>query len=170
VARRRRFTVDAERSTVAIEARSSVHPIRGEANGIEGTIEVALDGDDLVLSPRPTARIEFPVSRLSSGNRLYDNEMQRRIDARRFPTIVGELSQARSNDDGSVHLAGALQFHGQAREVEADIVAVVSGGRLIADWHQVVDIRQFGVNPPRILLLRVYPEVSVTVHIEATAE
>ena len=67
-------------------------------------------------------------------------------------------------------MAGRLEFHGQSQEIEADIVATVSGGRLTADWEQVVDVREFGVEPPRILLLRVYPDVRVTVHIEAAAD
>jgi polyisoprenoid-binding protein YceI len=168
--RRRRFTVDTERSSVAIEARSSVHPIRGETNGVEGTIEVTVDGDEVVLSPPPEARIELPVGRLSSGNRIYDNEMQRRIEARRFPTIVGELGTVTPGEGrGSFHVAGALHFHGQASQVEADVTAEVGPRRLVADWEQVIDIRDFGVDPPRILLLRVYPEVTVTVHIEADA-
>jgi hypothetical protein len=166
--RRRRFTVDAERSSVAIDARSSVHPIRGDTNGVEGTIEVTADGDKVVLSPPPKARIELPVGRLSSGNRIYDTEMQRRIDARRFPTIVGELDTVTRGDGReSFHVAGLLHFHGQAGQVEADITAHVGRRRLVADWQQVIDIRDFGVDPPRILLLRVYPEVTVTVHIEA---
>jgi hypothetical protein len=167
---RRRFTVDPDSSTVAIEARSSVHPIRGETNGIEGTVEVSVDGDEIVLKPMPTARIELPVDRLSSGNKLYDTEMHRRIDSRRFPTIIGELSRVGPGADGGFRAAGTLHFHGRTQEVEADIVAELSDGRLIADWHQVVDIRDFGVDPPRILLLRVYPDVGVTVHIEAGAD
>jgi polyisoprenoid-binding protein YceI len=169
MAERVTFTVDAERSTVAIEARSSVHPVRGQTNGIEGTVELDLDGDDVVVPPLPAARIELPVTRLSSGNFLYDNEMRRRIEAAKFPTIVGELSRASTNGDGTFEVAGQLTFHGQTREVEADIVANVDDGRLVADWDQTIDIRDFGVEPPRILLLRVYPEVRVTVHIEAAS-
>jgi hypothetical protein len=168
--KRLRFTVDPERSTVAIEARSSVHPIRGQTNGIVGTVDVAVNGDQLVLSPKPAAHIELPVGQLSSGNKLYDGELHRRIESRRFPVIVGDLAQVRRADDGGFRVSGALQFHGASNDVEAEIAATVNGDRLVADWHQVVDIREFGVDPPRILLLRVYPDVGITVHIEASVE
>ena len=168
---RLRFTIEPERSTVAIEARSSVHPINGETNGVEGTVELAVAGDTPDLSTPPAAHIELPIDRLSSGNRLYDNEMQRRVDARKFPTIIGELELAEAADgDGRYHVSGTLRFHGQRRTVDADIIAKVTGTRLVADWEQTIDIRDFGVEPPKILMLRVYPDVKVVVHIEAEAD
>ena len=37
----------------------------------------------------PSGRLEIDVAGLRSGNSLYDAELLRRIDARRFPTAVG---------------------------------------------------------------------------------
>lgn len=166
-----RFRIDPETSRVRIEARSSVHPIRGEANGVEGSVELVLDGDEPDLSTAPSARIELPIERLRSSNRLYDTEMQRRVEASKHPRIVGELGRVWSSGAGGRYrVQGNLTFHGQTKAVEAEVhVEVTDSRRLVADWEQTIDIREFGVNPPRILMLRVHPDVVVTVHLEADA-
>ena len=49
-------------------------------------------------------------------------------------------------------------------------------GRILGDTvraqegERVFDIREFGMQPPKILMLRVFPEVSVRVSIEATKD
>ena len=42
--------------------------------------------------------------------------------------------------------------------------------RLRLEGERVFDIREFGMQPPKILMLRVFPEVSVRVSIEATKD
>ncbi|MGH9301172.1 MAG: hypothetical protein ACRD0E_04740, partial [Acidimicrobiales bacterium] len=82
-----RYGIVPERSQVWIQARSSLHPIHSTTEGLEGHIDLELDGEGRVeAAPRPQARLSLLVSRLSSGNRLEDREMQKRIDANRFPS------------------------------------------------------------------------------------
>ncbi len=47
-------------------------------------------------------------------------------------------------------------------------IVVRDDGSLRLEGERVFDIREFGMQPPKILMLRVYPEVSVRVSIEAT--
>ena len=77
------------RSRVWIEARSNVHPIHTEADGLEGWLDLDI-GDGTINVDQPLlGHLEFPVENLKSGNAFEDRELQRRIDARRYPTIVG---------------------------------------------------------------------------------
>ena len=50
-----------------------------QTDGLEGFVDLDADGD-AVVGPHPTAQLSFPVNRLSSGNRLEDRELQKRID------------------------------------------------------------------------------------------
>ena len=60
--------------------------------------------------------MSLPVSRLSSGNRMEDRELHRRIDARRYPTIEGVLGRIeRSGDDGTYEVSGDVTFRGVSR-------------------------------------------------------
>ena len=51
-----------------------------------------MDGS-LDLEQPVSGELELAVERLTSGNQLYDRELRRRIDARRYPTIAGRLTQ-----------------------------------------------------------------------------
>jgi len=43
-------------------------------------------------------------------------------------------------------------------------------GKLVVTGEQAFDIRDFGVASPSVLMLRIYPDVKVHLHVEATLE
>jgi polyisoprenoid-binding protein YceI len=166
------FRIIPERSRVWIEATSSVHPIHGESEGLSGSITVDVDGDGLDLSSSPAISVELPVERLKSGNRLEDAEMMRRIDARRYPTIRGVVRDMKSQGvDGQYVVTGDLTFHGVTQSVEGEVkVSRPDDNTLVIEGEHTFDIRDFKVEPPKILMLRVHPEVKVRIRVEAVGE
>ena len=142
------------RSRVIIDGRSSVHPIHSSTDGLEGFLDPETG----------EGRVSFAVSRLRSGNPLEDREMKRRINAKRFPTIEGALT---SFDGG--HAVGDLTFLGVTRAVSGELtVTTVDADTIEITGESTFDVRDFGMQPPRILMLRVYPEVKVRIEIIAT--
>jgi polyisoprenoid-binding protein YceI len=166
-----RYTISPERSRVWIDARSSVHPIHSTAEGLDGFVDLDAYGDAVVGS-RPTAQLSFPVSRLSSGNRLEDHELQKRIDARRHPIIRGVLTGVVPvADEGRFLVRGDLSFRGVTRSAEDYMTLSTVDRRTIRlAGESSFDIRDFGMEPPRILMLRVEPDVKVRVEIVAEEE
>jgi polyisoprenoid-binding protein YceI len=164
-----RLRVIPEQSQVWIEARSSLHPIHGEGTGIQGEAELEVNDGKIDLSVPSKARIELPVERLRSGSALQDMEMRRRIEAQKYPTIIGELVKAMAlSQPNRYRLQGDLTFHGITRRLEADVVATLDGqGVLLVEGEYVLDVRGFRVTPPRILGLQVYPEVKVRFRVAA---
>jgi polyisoprenoid-binding protein YceI len=165
------YTIIPERSRVWIDARSSVHPIHSTTDGLEGFVDLDADGD-AVVGPHPTARLSFPVNRLSSGNRLEDRELQKRIDAPRYPTISGVLTGVVPGaDDGRFLVCGDLTFRAVTRSVEDYMTLTVVDDHMIRlEGESTFDVRDFGMEPPRILMLRVEPDVKVRVEIFAEKE
>ena len=156
------FRIDPNRSKVWIEARSSMHPIHGEAEGLEGSIEADMAEGRIDVSGVPRIQIELPVVNLQSGKKLEDAEMMRRIDARRFPKITGETTEVKENGGGRYRLRGDLTFHGVTRQVEGQVtISAPDEHSLVIEGEQVFDIRDFGVQPPKILKLQVHPEVKI---------
>ncbi|MGH3327828.1 MAG: YceI family protein [Streptomycetales bacterium] len=165
-----RYQITPDDSRVWIEARSSLHPIHGEATGLGGELDVEVSGDRLDLSTPPAMRLQLPVTRLESGNALYDREMRRRIESRRYPVINGAAREVRELEGGAgrYHVRGDLTFHGVTRTVDGEITVSAPGeGTLVIEGEQVFDIRDFDVAPPKILTLRVHPEVRVRIRAEA---
>lgn len=167
-----RFRIVPERSRVWLEASSSIHPIHGEASGLSGSIDVQFDGTGLDLSSSPDIKVELPVEQLKSGNRLEDAEMMRRIDARRYPTIRGVVKDMKSQGvDGRYVVTGDLSFHGVTQTIEGEVtVSRPDGGTLVIEGERQFDIRDFKVSPPKILMLKVHPEVKVRIRVEAVDE
>src|SRR6476660_2706857 len=115
-----RYRIVPDRSRVYIDARSSLHPIHSETDGLDGWLELAAEpGGRVDLTVAPAGHLELAVSRLSSGNPLEDRELRRRIDARRYPLISGDLGVMKDGDgDGSYLVGGDLTFRGVTRRCE----------------------------------------------------
>ncbi len=159
------------RSHVWIDARSNVHPIHSDTDGVEGYVDLELGPDGAVdlSTSSPSGRISLAVERLKSGNRMEDRELQRRIEGRRYPLIEGALTAITlDTSDGSYRVGGDISFRGVSRHHE-DLMQIrqVDEGTVLLTGSSRFDIRQFGMQPPRVLLLRVEPEVEVRVEIYA---
>ena len=167
-----RFRILPERSQVWIEARSSIHPIHGQAEGLSGSLDVEFDGDGLDLTTTPEISVELPVERLKSGNRVEDAEMMRRIDARKYPTIRGMVRDMKAQgEDGRYLVAGDLTFHGVTQTVEGEVTLSRPDDRtVVIEGTQEFDIRDYKVAPPKILMLKVHPEVQVRIRLEAVSD
>ncbi|MGO9196142.1 MAG: YceI family protein [Acidimicrobiales bacterium] len=165
-----RFEISPDRSRVVIKARSSVHPIHSESRGLQGFLDLdVLDDGRLDLSGEPKGHLELATGRLESGNPLYDREMRRRVDATRFPLITGDLQAITEGDSAGLYLVrGELSFHGVTRTYTEEMsVSVPEPSVVEMTGSHVFDVRDFGVEPPRIMMIRVHPDVSVGVEISA---
>ena len=167
-----RFRVVPGPSSIDTEVRSSVHPIHGRATELAGVVEGEFDGDGRPLLDQPHGGwVEIPVEAIRSGNRLTDLEMQRRADVGRYPTIRFEVRRAWPvNGTDRYRAAVSVTARGRTQSFEEDFQLRRNNGRLVLDGQHTFDMRDFGVNPPRILTLRVEPQVMVSVRLVAQEE
>ena len=168
-----RYRIVPSRSQVWIDARSNVHPIHSRADGLEGYVDLDSDGAGRVdPDGQPAGRLSFAVSRLTSGNGLEDRELQKRVDARRFPTIDGVLTGlASSHADGSYRVSGEVSFRGVTRHCEDEMTVEFGEENTVTlAGRSTFDIREFGMEPPKILMFKVEPTLQVRVEIVAEKE
>src|SRR5581483_3665611 len=165
-----RFAFDTERSCVWINASSNLHPINSETRGLSGWVELTPTADEAIDLQHPvTGRLQVDAGRLSSGNRLYDLELKRRIDAGTYPTIEGQMTQVEATGRPHEYLVtGDLTFHGKTRTFAHEMSIEVSKQSIVLRGDYVFDIRQFNLKPPSMLMLKVYPEVAVRVELHGT--
>ena len=167
-----RYRLVPDRSAVMIDVRSTVGPISFGSLGLVGFIRANIAGGTVAADPAPSARLEIAVDGLRSGNGLYDAELMRRVDARRFPLATVELNECVAvGSPNRWRLGGRLTFHGVTRPVEGTVdVAVAGNGHLVVSGEQVFDIRDFAVPSPTMLMLRIFPDVRVRLQVEAAPE
>jgi polyisoprenoid-binding protein YceI len=168
-----RYSIVPERSQVWIEARSNVHPIHSSTSGLEGYVELDLAPSGTVdPSGTPAGSLSLAVDRLKSGNRMEDRELQKRIDARKFPRIEGHLEQIAPNgSEASYRVSGEVTFRGVSRRYEDRMnITPVEDRTIRLTGESSFDIRDFGMQPPKVLLLKVEPKVQVRVEIYAVRD
>lgn len=155
-----------------IDARSNVHPIHTETEGLEGWLDLDITDGKINVDQTLLGHLEFPVENLKSGNAFEDRELRRRIDARRYPSISGDLKSMKDTDTaGSYIVAGDVTFRGVTHTYEDTMTVAIADDRTVTLAGQsTFDIRDFGMEPPRILMLKVQPEVTVRVEIVAEKE
>jgi len=166
-----RFRISPERSELWAEARSTLHPVRIHTAGLEGVVEV--EAGDGATPPRlgtPT-HVEVETQRLRSGNALIDGELQRRLDARKFPHIRGELRSVAADATGRSRLTGELTLHGVTRTLDVEVtIRRLDSRTLQIDGGRAIDMRDFGLPPPSFLMFRMQPEVQVRARLVAERE
>ena len=168
-----RYRIVPEQSRVWIDARSSVHPIRSATDGLEGYRRAGAG------QRRRLGRFRDAVGQALVAGRAgcrratgwKTASCKRRIEAHRYPTIVGVLQEIRpighrgelpGRAGTSPSVARPAQDEMTIRPLDDQTIQLAGKSRF--------DIRDFGMEPPRVLMLTVEPEVDVRVEILAMKE
>ena len=104
---------------------------------------------------------------------MEDRELQKRIDAQRYPTIEGVLGQMvrdrrRRELPGERRRAPSGACH--VRHEDLMTIRSVDDRTISLTGTSRFDIRDFGMEPPKVLMLKVEPEVDVRVEIVAVED
>ena len=117
----------------------------------------------LDLSLPVQGELALSVDRLTSGNLLYDRELRRRIDAEVPDHHRKDHQLRRHRGGGRTWWAGTFPFTGTRGTSSTTWRSRSRGPRIELKGDYVFDIREFGMKPPSMLMLKVYPEVAVRV-------
>ena len=160
-----RFTWASE-SVVELSAKSSVHPIHGEIRNLRG--EATVDVQDGKLVPAgASAWIEADTEQLQTGKKLEDIALRKQIEVKKYPSVRYEVRSVDGGPD-TFKVTGAFTFHGVTQEFAEEVRASIDGGKLRVEGEHEFDIRDFGVEPFKILTMKIYPEVNLKVRLVGT--
>jgi polyisoprenoid-binding protein YceI len=164
-----RFRVNTAQSTVKVGLRVNFHTSHVNADALSGVIECEVDEHGIPRLDRPySAELTLPVDAIKSGNGIQDLEMRRRFDASRYPTINARVTHGEAlKGEGRYRAVAQVTMHGQTREIQGDVQLGVKGRTLTIDGQQVINMKEFGIDPPRLIILKVEPDVDLQVHIVA---
>ncbi len=168
----KRFIIDAGASSLTYEARSSLQPVSGTARDFGGYIEVAWDDKGrIVQNPAPAMHMEVNVATLRSGSPTKDQEIWRLIDVGRFPTIIAELQSIEPLYGASIYTArGTITIAGRSRPYAGQMLVIVDEETEISVRGDLeIDIRDHGLQPPRMLFVRIEPAIRVHLALVARA-
>jgi polyisoprenoid-binding protein YceI len=167
-----RYRVVPERSKLWVDARSSVHPIKVESNAVEGSLELEVVEGRADLASAPKGSIAVDVESLKTGSKLEDRELERQLQARKYPRVRGEVREVTAlNGGGRYRVRGDLSLRGVTKSIEGEVTLQTLDEKTVqVDGEKTLDVRDFGLQPPKILMLQVYPEVRIRARIVAVRE
>jgi len=154
-----RWTIDAATGSVTFVAASSIHPIRTRGNA-SGWFEGVFDASGFIENSTMRGYLEVPLSGLSSGNPLIDNEMRRRVDTANHPLIVCAIETTEDIDENTATITGTIGFLDVEVLVEGEL-ELLAGPRIVGVGE--FDVRWWGLEPPKLFMMRVDPIVTVEI-------
>jgi polyisoprenoid-binding protein YceI len=161
--------------TVTITARSTLHDVHARTSDLAGWLDAVLSAGALdVVLDVSAAYLELPTKSVTGENPLLTREIAKRLEPGRHPLVHAEVTEVAAPAGGRYPVRGELVLHGERQAVSgsATMQPVGTGrpGTLRVDGQVTLDIRRFGLRPPRLLGMRVRPEVEVRLGILATPE
>lgn len=156
---------DPSTSGVLVEARSSVGLISFGTQSIGGGFDGNIIDGRLDTGTPVTASVLVDVGSLQSGNSLYDSELKTRLNALRFPQIEALLTEVADLGSGRYTVTGDLTIHGTTRPQTGTATLTVSDSatepEVVIAGSATVDMRDYGIELPQVLMLRIFPDVEV---------
>lgn len=161
------YTLDAGKSKVSFDLRSSLTDIHGAAGQVSGTLSFV--GKDGV-----TGRLDVPVAGLSTGLGVRDARMQTyALGAAQHPNISFEVTGASNpallsagTGSGPVDLNGTLTVRGQSRPVTVHANAAWTDGALVLTGAVPLLWTDFGVPDPSVGFSTVFPSMNVSFNVQ----
>lgn len=160
-----RYALDPGRSRIRAVTRTSVHPVIVDTDGLEGFLAGVATDSGWRLN---AAEISLAMADVRTGNPLYDRELGRRLETSKHPRATGLVSEPVLLSSEARSAQAQLRFHGVEQSVSGDLrLLEPPGDRLLISGHLRIDMRAFGLPPPRVFMLRVEPYISIEGRVEA---
>ena len=148
-------------STLKVEGTSTVRSWSCAAKSIESV--VAVQEGAAVASLVKGATVTVPVAQLDCGNGTMNEHMRKALKADENSNIVFKLADYTLNG-ATADLNGELTIAGQTKPIQIPATVVEEGPAVRVKATKVIDMTQWSVKPPSLMLgtMKVRPSVTVT--------
>lgn len=157
-------------TSVTVKARSSIHDTVTRWDKVSGTVEAdpgALDGG----GTRATFTVDMGA--FDAGDWLKNRKLKKDLAADKYPTAVFELREVKdvtqNGDAFEATATGVIRYRDHEVAVEIKGTGTMSAGSIEAKGAFDINIRGFGMEPPKVLMFKMEPEVTIDVTLRARA-
>lgn len=151
---------------------STVRAWSCKANAFDTNIDAAPGAVSAVLGAQKAVKgvvVTVPTGQLGCGNGTMDEHMRKALKADAHQTIEFKLASydvAKGGDGVSGTLHGTLLMAGQQRPVAIPAQAVESNGALHVTGAVTLNMREFGMKPPTLMMGTLKVDEKVTVRFD----
>ncbi len=156
-------------SRVVVRARSSIHDTDTVWDALSGT--VTADPADLA---RAEVELAVDMSRYDAGDFLKNRKLKKDLGVEKYPTARFRLAALREVAEAApgkftARAEGTIEWRTRTVSIAASGEGTLDAGELRAVARFELDVRGFGVEPPRFLMFKVENVVAVEVTLIARA-
>lgn len=164
------YRIDGGKSRVVVSARSSIHDTRTVWNALSGSVTA----EPADLAAGAAVELAVDMTRYDAGDFLKNRKIKKDLEVEKHPTARFRLAALRDvTEDRPGHFTaradGAIEWRGKTVSVAATGEGTLDGAELRATARFELDVRGFGVEPPRFLMFKVEEVVAVEVTLLARA-
>jgi len=158
------FDIEGAGSRVVVSARSSIHDTKTVWDSVSGTVTA----DPADLAAGADADLTVDMTRYDAGDFLKNRKVKKDLEVDKHPIARFRLDALREVAEPSpgrftARAEGAIEWRGHSVPVVATGEGTLEGDALRATARFELDVRAFGVEPPRFLMFKVEEVVAVTV-------
>jgi len=167
------FRIDPAVSRVWFDADARLFSFRGQTQQVIGRFTLLNTSPPRIAD----ARVTIEAASLDTGNADRDADMRKDfLEVERFPTIefsITDLLTPRALSGGTgwdLILQGGLVVHGVTREVKVPTTVRLTADRITAQGQIRLEMRDYNIRVPRLLLIPMKSEVLVGFEVVARPE
>ena len=166
----RTYRISKDRSRIWAEVRATLQTLEVQANDFQGTFQIGIADGGIAAGVAPEGSFELDVRMLHGPNRLFDVDLMKFLEARKYPTISGSPREIVPSG-GAYRVRGDLQMHGEKAPVEGTVSVLEWGEReLRLRGEMEVKLETFRLKPRRLLMLKVDPTLRIFGEVVALCE
>ncbi|MFO0931818.1 MAG: YceI family protein [Planctomycetota bacterium] len=161
-----------ELSRVGFDAKSTLHAFSGVTSDVSGSFSARLAAPGAEVA----GDVRAQAGTLDTGLADRNREMYGVLDVERFPALAFHLASftATSTDPRTLATTGTargtLTVHGKSVDVSVPLrISVDDAKRVVVEGEVSVRLTDFGIPPPRKLVITVDDELRVWVALRARA-
>ena len=154
---------------MTVAARSNIHDTSARWDAVTGTIEA--DPADLA-GGGASVDLAVDMTRHDAGDFLRNRKLRKDLQVERYPRARFTLAaledvEARGEGRFAARARGVIDWHDRQVTVTAEGEGTLGPDQLSATARFELDVRAFGVEPPRFLMFKVEEIVAVEVILAA---
>lgn len=153
----RSYRLVRNRSRLWAEVRATLQQIQVEATDFDGHFELPQHNGRLAAGAVKAGRFTVSAQGLEGNNLLFNRDLARTIEVRKFPQLVGDLEEIVSGPGpDEMLMRGTLRLRGAQSAVEGRIRVDYPDARHVRlQGGSQFDIESHGIRPRRLIVLSV---------------
>lgn len=154
--------------SVEISGTSTMHDWTMKGTGGTCSVEFRFDGSGNIIEATNMA-FSVPVSTLKSGKGAMDKNAYKALKSDKNPNISAKFATGVVNSNG-INTKTALSIAGKTLEVPISSIIKSTGNTITVTTEKIIDMTQWGAEPPSFMMGAVKTGKDVTVKITLTFE